>query len=182
MPPSSEELADIKSKQYVLITRAGLSIPSSEMDSKTIFAKMLEQFDYHVKRVKLPQGLAKNTYYRTSRHLDETVTEKEIHDGQSLWRKFSAIKKFVNNQITPHYVKLFGPDGLPPSGMNKETILPKTKEALYKAKQLAAKNRSKHPPSFKMKLFKPSYQPCEWETFLTFGRASEKPEKAFFIE
>ena len=51
-------------------------------------------FDYHVKRVKLPQGLAKNTFYRTSRHLDETVTEKEIHDGQSLWRKFSAIKKF----------------------------------------------------------------------------------------
>ena len=90
MPPSSEELADIKSKQYVLITRAGLSIPSSGMDSKTIFAKMLEQFDYPVKRVKLSQGLAKNTYYRTSQHLDETVTEKEIHDGQSLWRKFSA--------------------------------------------------------------------------------------------
>ena len=86
MPPSSEELADIKSKQYVLITRAGLSIPSSEMDSKTIFAKMLEQFDYHVKRVKLPQGLAKNTYYRTFRHLDETVTEKEMgsHYGGNL--------------------------------------------------------------------------------------------------
>ena len=48
MPPSSEELADIKSKQYVLITRAGLSISSSKMDSKTIFKKMLEQFDYHV--------------------------------------------------------------------------------------------------------------------------------------
>ena len=85
--------------------------------------------------------------------------------GKSLCRKYSAIKNFVNNQITPHYIKLLGPDGLPPSGMNKETILLKTKEALCKAEQLAAKNQPKHPPSFKMKPFKPSYQPCEWEIF-----------------
>ena len=108
MPISWEELADIKSKQYVLITRAGLSILSSKMDSKTIFKSMFDQFDCHVKRIKLPQGLAKNAYYRTSRHLDETVTEKEIHDGKLFRKEYSAIKKYVNNKITPHYVKLLG--------------------------------------------------------------------------
>jgi hypothetical protein len=81
MPVSNEELFSIKSKQYVLIARAGLSLPSHEMDSKSIHAKMFIQFKHHVERVKLPQGFAKNTFFRTSRHLDEAVTDKEIHNG-----------------------------------------------------------------------------------------------------
>ena len=182
MPVSNEELFSIKSKQYVLIARAGLSLPSHEMDSKSIHAKMFIQFKYHVERVNLPQGFAKNTFFRTSRHLDEAVTDKEIHNGASLWRKFCAIKKYINNQITPIYVSLLGPDGLPPSGQTKETTLFNTKKILYKQEQLATKARSKHPPSYKLKPFKPSYVPCEWETFLAFGRASDNPETAFFIQ
>ena len=177
IPVSNEELYSIKSKQYVLIARAGLSPPSNEMDSKTIQAKIFIQFKHHVERVKLPQGFAKNTFFRTWRHLDEAVTDKEIHNGASLWRKFCA-----NNQITPIYVSLLGPDGLPPSGQTKETTLFNTKKILYKQEQLATKARSKHPPSYKLKPFKSSYVPCVWETFLAFGRASRNPVTAFFIQ
>ena len=45
---SNEGLFSIKSKQYVLIARAGLSLPSHEMDSKSIHAKM---FIHHISRV-----------------------------------------------------------------------------------------------------------------------------------
>ena len=152
------------------------------MDSKSIHAKMFIQFKHHVERVKLPQGFAKNTFFRTSRYLDEAVTDKEIHNAASLWRKFRAIKKYINNQITPIYVSLLGPDGLPPSGQTKEIVLFNTKKILYKQEQLAAKARSKHPPSYKLKPFKSSYVPCEWETVLAFGRASDNPETAFFIQ
>ena len=181
MPVSNEELFSIKSKQYVLIARAGLSIPSLEMVSAPIFADMFIQFKHHVERVKLPRGFAKNTFFRTSRYLDEAVTDEEIHNGASLWRKFSGIKKYINNQITPIYVSLLGPDGLPPSGQTKEITLFNTKKILYKQEQLAAQARSKHPPSYKLKPFKSSL-PYEWETLLAFGRASDNPETAFFIQ
>ena len=182
MPVSNEELYSIKFKQYVLIARAGLSLPSHEMDSASIFANMFIQFKRHLERVKLPQGFAKNNFFRTSKHLDKAVTDKKIHDGASLWRKFCAIKKYVNNQITPTYVSLLGPDGLPPSGQTKETVLFNTKRILYKHEQLAAQARSKHPPSYKLKPFESSYMPCEWKIFLAFGRASDNPEAAFFIQ
>lgn len=182
MPQKDDELQQIKSKQYVLIAKAGLSILSAEMDSKTIFHQMFKQFKAHVDKIKLPPHYSKDIFFRTSGHLQDIVTAKEMHDGSSLWRKYSAIKKYINNQITPIFVKFLGPDGKPPSGQNMESVLLQTKKALYEQEQLAAKARSKHPPSFKMKPFKPSDQPCEWDTFLQFGRASEKPEKAFFIE
>ena len=182
IPVSNEELFSIKSKQYVLIARAGLSIPSLEMDSASIFANMFIQFKHHAERVKLPQGFAKNTFFRTSKHLDEAVTDKEIHNGASLSRKFCAIKKYINNQITPIYVSLLGPDGLPPSGQTKETVLFNTKRILYKQEQLAAQARSKHPPSYKLKPLKLSYVPCELETFVAFGRASDNSETVLFIQ
>ena len=108
----------------------------------------------------------------SSEHLDEVATDKEIHSGASLWRKLCVIKKYIN---APIYVSLLGPDGLPPSGQTKETVPFNTKRILYKHEQLAAQARSKHPPSYKLKPFKLSYVPCEWETFVAFGRASDHP-------
>ena len=102
MPVSNEELYSIKFKQYVLIARAGLSLPSHEMDSASTFANMFIQFKRHLERVKLPQGFAKNNFFRTSRHLNEAVTDKKIHDGASLWRKFCAIKEVCQQSNYPY--------------------------------------------------------------------------------
>lgn len=182
MPNANEDLAEIKSRQNVLITRAGLNIASNEMSQEQIYEQMSAQFKCAVDAVKLPKGMAKNTFYRTTRHLDDHVDDKDLHTGATLWRKFSTIKRYVNNIITPIYVKFLGPDGKPPSGHTKEMVLMKTKEAIYDQEQMAAKNRSKNPENFKIKAFKPSNVPCEWEVFMKYGRGSEKAESAFFIE
>lgn len=182
MPIQSLELFNIKSRQYLLITKAALNVPSQEMHSKSIYSCITKQYKAQTDKIKLPQGYAKNIFWRSSRHLDKEVPDSELHDGASLWRKFCAIKKVINNVITPAYVSFLGLDGLPPSGQTKEQILLKTAKLVFDQDQLAARARSKNPAAYKLKPF-PSYaRPVEWETFLEYGRPAEKPEKIFFIE
>lgn len=183
MPYSSELLAEVKSQQNVLITRAGLAVPSHDMHGKDIDIAMFDQFTNHVNITRHNFADAPlDTFLRSSRHLDATCTDKDYHTGSTLWRKFAAIKKYVNNNITPIYVKLLGPDGKPPSGHTKENVLLKTRRNLFLSEQEESKSRSKNPLTFKAKPFSPLWFPVEWEVFLQFGRASDRPERAFFIE
>jgi hypothetical protein len=80
----------------------------------------MTQFKHHVENYKLPANLAKfprNNFFRTTKHLAESVSVNDIHTGLSLWRKFASLKKYVNNIITPIYLKNLGPDDLIPSGI-----------------------------------------------------------------
>ena len=91
MPVDSELLAGVKSKQYVLFARAGVAVPSHDMFQEQIHDAMMTQFKHHVSSAKLTPGTPKNIYYRTLKHLDIEVTNKDFHTGISLWRKFSSI-------------------------------------------------------------------------------------------
>lgn len=182
MPVSSDLLAEIKSRQNVLICKAGLAVPSYEMSAEKIQETILEQFKHHCKNEKYSAGQPTNLYFRTSKHCDKDVSEKDFHTGLSLWRKYSSIKKYVNNMITPLFAKCLGPDGLPPSGHNMENVLLKCRKMVFDAEQQQSKAKSKNPSQFKVKTFKPTWFPVEWEVFLQFGRGSDKPEKAFFLE
>ena len=182
MPQSSELLHDIKSRQNVLITRAGLAVPSNEMKSHEIDEAIMIQFVNHVALIRHNLPCSQDGFLRSSRHCDHTVTEKDLHNGSTLWRKFLSIKKYVNNRITPLYVKNLGPDGQPPSGMTLEDILLKTRKQLHDIEQEESKARSKNPSTFKKRAFSQTWFPVEWDVFLTFGRASPNPERAFFLE
>lgn len=178
-------LHDIKSKQFMLIAKAGMAVPSYEMSAEQIYDNMSTQYKCHVENYKLPQHLGnmpKERLFRTQKHLHKTVSNKDMHTGMSLWRKFAQIKKYVINVITSLYVKNLGPDGLLPSGSNKDNVLFKTRQHLFEAEQLISKSKSKNPALYKMKEFDVQWYPVEWEVFVTFGRPSEKPEKAFFYE
>lgn len=175
----------IKSKQFLLIARAGMSIPSYEMSLAQIQDKMMKQMHDHVAQFSQPSFirlLSKDKYFRTCKFMLNSVDPEDEHTGQSLWRKYADIKKYVINSITPFYHKCLGKDGLIPSGKSKEEILLKTRELLFKSEQEAAKARSKNPRGYVIKEFSPDWFPTEWEVFLLFGAASEKPDKAFFIE
>jgi hypothetical protein len=114
--------------------------------------------------------------------MNPSVEVDDEHTGISLWRKYADIKKYVTNSITPFYFKCLGKDGLIPSGKSKEEILYKTRELLFKSEQEAAKSRSKNPRGYVVKEFSPDWYPTEWEVFLLYGAASEKPDKAFYME
>ena len=49
------------------------------------------------------------------------------------------------NQITPHYNKRLGKDGLIPSAKSKEEVLLKTRDLLFKSEQDTAKTKTKNP-------------------------------------
>ena len=127
MPPSSELLHEVKSHQNVLIARAGLSVPGHEMHGEDINTAMFTQFKYHVLKRRHNLDAPENTFLRSSRHPDATCSDKDFHNGATLWRKYAAIKKYVNNNITSIYVKHLGPDGQPPSGQTKADIFKKLK-------------------------------------------------------
>ena len=182
MPPSSELLFEIKSRQNVLIVRAGLSVPSQEMSAKQINVSMMTQYLFQVGNYRHNLGCPPNAFLRSSRHCDASVTDSELHNGSTLWRKFGAIKKYVNNSITPIYIKLLGPDGKPPSGLTTADILHRTRKILYDKEQDEAKARSRNQGTFTKKPFSPTWFPVEWEVFVLFGRASDAPERAFYIE
>ena len=112
--------------------------------------------------------------------MNHSVEVDDEHTGISLWRKYADIKKYVTNTITPFY--FLGKDGLIPSGKSKEEILLKTRELLFMSEQDAAKNCSKNPRGYVVKEFSPDWYPTEWEVFLMYGAASEKSDKAFYIE
>lgn len=182
MPVNSELLAEVKSKQYVLIARAGMAVPTQEMSSIDIYKAMMKQFIEHAALVRLSAGTPKNIFFRTSRHLDQEVSNKDLHTGVSLWRKFKAIRKYINNNITSIFVKNLGPDGKPPSGHTMENILLKTRRQLYESEQELSRANSKNPGVYKCKPFKATWFPVEWEVFIQYGRPSDHPEKAFFLE
>jgi hypothetical protein len=101
MPEKSSILAEVKSKQFLLICKAGLAVPSYEMSAEQIYEAMMRQFKHHVESYKLPPNLTempKERLFKTANHLVEKATLKDIHTGMSLWRKYGQIKKYLVNQ------------------------------------------------------------------------------------
>ena len=185
MSASKRLLFEVKSKQYVLISRAGMIVPSNDMTIEQIHDRMLTQFHAHVANwnpVNSLRNVSKDKFFRTCKHLADDVPKTDEHSGQSLWRKYAEIKKYVVNQITPIYAKLLGPDGKLASGISMEEVLFKTRENLFKAEQKLAALKSKSQKGFVAKDFYPSWYPHEWEVFLLYGAPSNKPDKAFHCE
>ena len=183
MPEKSSILADVKSKQYLLICKSGLAVPSFEMSAEQINEAMMRQFKHHVEQFKLPThftGLPKERFFRTANHLVEKAAPKDMHTGMSLWRKYGMIKKYILSVLTPTMNKNLGPDGLPPSGKSMEDVLNSTRQQVYAKEQMDSKMKSKNPGIYVMKPFKASWYPVEWECFLAFGKPAAKPEKGFF--
>lgn len=185
MAVAKRQLTDIRSKQFLLIARAGMSIPAYEMTLPQIHVRIMKQFHEHISSFIQPPSLrlvSKDKYFRTCKFMNDTSLPDDEHDGISLWRKFADIKRYVINQITPIYLKCLGKDGLIPSGKSKEEILLKTRQLLFQSEQDTAKSKSKNPRGYVMKDFTADWYPQEWEVFLLYGVASEKPDKAFYIE
>jgi hypothetical protein len=117
MPEKSSILADVKSKQFLLICKAGLAVPSHEMSPEQIYDAMMRHFKHHVENYKLPPnltGMPKERLFNTAYHLVEKATLKDMHTGMSLWRKYGQIKKYIANVTRPLMNKNLGPDGLLP--------------------------------------------------------------------
>ena len=123
-----------------------MAVPTYDMSAEQIHESILTQFKHHVENYKLPSNLAKMPrihFFRTTKHLAKSVSDNDIHTGISLWRKFAMIKKYVNNVITPIYVKNLGPTGQLPSGWNHDNVLSLTCQHFWEAEEVVKRRNQR---------------------------------------
>lgn len=183
-------LHDVKSKQYLLIARAGLAVPTQEMPIEQLWEQILTQYKGHVAKFQFSghlSGLKKEVMFRRTKHLNDEkdiVPLEDIHNGMTLWRKYGEIKRYLQNTISSSWDSLMGPDGNIPSGKNLDDMLLRTREISFMRDEESKEKRSKKKGGYSKEEFAkhPNWHPLEWEIFLQYGLCSEKPEKAFFTE
>jgi hypothetical protein len=69
-------LHDVKSKQYLLIARAGLAVPTQEMPIEQLWDQILVQFKCHVEKFELSchlSGLKKEVMFFVQLEVSKTL-------------------------------------------------------------------------------------------------------------
>jgi hypothetical protein len=185
----------IRSIQSLLISKAALIV--TEMVTMSVSDIHLEMEKKYCKIV---------TDWTDSGHLEHshqelwgnTVSDRKVPqkmNGDSLWKRWSSIKKYMNNTLIKTYYEFCGPDGFPPSGKTQDDVFALTLAKLYTIKQgdLAAERVANfrrqrsgmEPPEsiYAVKLYDEAtcLPPWEWLTFLELGPTSTAPAACFNI-
>ena len=170
------QVHDIKSFQYVCITKAGLAVCAErEMSKEQIEREVFEEFKMAVETLGLPHeldGIDRKILLRSKNYIVKVCKIDDYHDGESIWRKFGEIKRVVVNDFTDLYMKNL-PGGQLPSGKSKMEIIEKTRKDVFLRQELA-----KNPQS--TKTCPTTWFPKEWHVFLIFGAASDEPVPIFY--
>ena len=162
---------EIKAYLYVLICRAGLAAGAmKEMNKEQIEREVLQEFRGAVENCTIPaslMGMDEALSLRSKNFTARSCSSSDLHDGESVWRKFGEIKKVISNVFT-HVYNSKMPGGIPPSGFSTADVLERTRVAIY-----ANKFKGKERPA--------TWTPTEWLVFTTYGKPSAEPEALFII-
>ena len=119
---------DVKSKQFLLITKAGLAVSQSkEKGMVNIEQQVMTEDTEAVKAIFLPPaflGYDRNGFMRTKNYFVDVakLDPNDLHTGATLWRKYKEIRLILMNDFAPLLTKRL-PGGLPPSGKSFAEIL-----------------------------------------------------------
>jgi hypothetical protein len=175
-------LHDVKSKQYLLIAKAGLAVPTHEMPIEQLWENILLQFRSHVAKFSFVGhlgGLKRGILFRRTKHLNDErdiIPIDDIHNGMTLWRKYGEIKRYIQGTISSSWDSLLGPDGNLPSGKNMEDMLLETRKLSFKKEEESKAKKSTKKGGYVMQEFckVPNWYPLEWEIFLQYGACSNQ--------
>ena len=168
---------DVKSKQFLLITKAGLAVSQSkEKGMINIEQQILAEYTEAVKAIFLPPaflGYDRNGFMRTKNYFVDVakLDPNDLHTGATLWRKYKEIRLILMNDFAPLLTKRL-PGGLPPSGKSFAEILSAVRKEVYEAYEDIAHKKSKAVNGYKRHAFVDTWFPPEWETFVTYGAVS----------
>ena len=171
---------DVKSKQFLLITKAGLAVSQSkEKGMINIEQQILAEYTEAVKAIFLPPaflGYDRNGFMRTKNYFVDIgkLDPSDLHTGATLWRKYKEIRLILMNDFAPLLTKRL-PGGLPPSGKSFAEVLTAVRKEVYEAYEDIAQKKSKAVNGYKRHAFVDTWFPPEWETFVTYGAASPQP-------
>jgi hypothetical protein len=166
-------LNDVKSKQYLLIARAGLAVPTQEMPIEQLWEQILTQYEGHVAKFQFSghlSGLKKEVMFRRTKHLNDEkniVPLEYFHNGMTLWRKYGEIKRYLQNTISSSWDSLMGPDGNIPSGKNLDDMLLRTRELSFMRDEESKEKRSNKKGGYSKEEFAkhPNWYQLEWVFF-----------------
>ena len=171
---------DVKSKQFLLITKAGLAVSQAkEKGIVNIELQIMTEYTEGVKAIFLPPaflGYDRNGFMRTKNYfVDVTKLDPgDLHTGATLWRKYKEIRLILMNDFAPLLSRRL-PGGLPPSGKSFAEVLTAVRKEVYEAYEDIAQKKSKAVNGYKRHAFIDTWFPPEWETFVTYGAGSPQP-------
>ena len=171
---------DVKSKQFLLITKAGLAVSQSkEKGMINIEQQILAEYTEAVKAISLPPaflGYDRNGFMRTKNYFVDIgkLDPSDLHTGATLWRKYKEIRLILMNDFAPLLLKRL-PGGLPQSGKSFTEVLIAVRKEVYEAYKDIAQKKSKAINGYKRHAFMETWFPPEWGTFVTYGAASPQP-------
>ena len=100
-----------------------------------------------------------------------------MHTGESIWRKFKDIRRYIANEMNSAF-SLRLPGGQLPSGKSMEETLQLVRKDLWdQNEQIAAAKNKEH----KIKKFDATWYPVEWTAFLTYSLPSSNPADFFRV-
>lgn len=185
----------IRSIQNLLISRAALIV--SEMVA-------MSASDINLEMEKKYQSVVTDwcdTGHREFTHAElwgNTVSERRVPPkmtGESLWKRWKEIKRYINNTLIKIYSDCCNSDGSLPSGKTEDDVFALVLAKVWASKQkdLAAerlanfrRQRTGLEPPESVSHLKPYNEatclpPWEWLTFLELGPTSPKPAAVFNI-
>lgn len=171
---------DVKLKQYMLITKAGLEVGQCNEKSKaSIENKIMSVYTDVVENYVLPASFARfdrNAFLRTKNFLvsAEKLDADDLHTGGSLWRKYREIRLILLNDFGSVLAKKL-PGGQPPAGKTFADVLLEVRNYLHEANEDIAEKKSKSIKGYKRHNFSERWFPAEWEAFMTYGAGSPNP-------
>ena len=160
---------NIKTVQFLLVVRAGLAVmENSEKSLDILHFDSLLEFTAAVKNYRLDTAMSdidKSVFMRTKNFVNPSCKPSDMHTGDSVWRKFKDIRRYIANEMNSVFTQRL-PGGQLPSGKSMEDILLLVRKDLWdqKEKTAAAKNKE-----HKMKKFDTTWYPVEWLALLTYS-------------
>ena len=117
---------NIKTVQFLLVVRAGLAvIKNSEKSLDILHFDSLLEFTAAVKNYRLDTAMSdidKSVFMRTKNFLNPSCKPSDAHIGESVWRKFKDIRRYIANEMNSVFTQCLPGDQLP-SGKSMENIL-----------------------------------------------------------
>ena len=136
---------DVKSKQFLLITKAGLAVSQSkEKGIVNIEQQILAEA---VKAVFLPPiflGFDRNGFMRTKNYFIDVarLDANDLHTGATLSRKYKEIRLILMNDFAPKLSSKL-PGGMPPSGKSFAEVLLAVRKDVYEKYEDISEKKSK---------------------------------------
>lgn len=177
-------VSDVKSVQYLLIVRAGLAVmEGSEKSIELLHSDAMLEFTTAVDNYRLSSSLTdldKKVLLRTKNFLQSSCKPCDMHTGESIWRKFKDIRRYMANEMGPAYSRRL-PGGQIPSGKSMEEMLLLVRKDLWELSESTTTSKSKQVKPVSERSFVATWYPVEWLAFMAYGLASSNPADFFRV-